>query len=56
MGEEFRATLVSDSTPLIGYELQENLRFRVNPVTRQIKKCQKMKYTLYSAITRPYEL
>jgi predicted aspartyl protease len=37
-GEEFSAILVPASTPLIGYELLENLRFRVNPVTRQIEK------------------
>ena len=34
MGEEFGAILVPASTPLIGYELLENLRYRVNPVTR----------------------
>ncbi len=38
MGEEFGAILVPASTPLIGYELLENLRFRVNPLTRQIEK------------------
>ena len=38
MGEEFSAILVPASTPLIGYELLENLRFRVNPLTRQIEK------------------
>jgi predicted aspartyl protease len=38
MGEEFRAILVPASTPLIGDELLENLRYRVNPVTRQIEK------------------
>jgi predicted aspartyl protease len=38
MGEEFSAILVPASTPLIGYELLENLRFRVNPVTREIEK------------------
>jgi predicted aspartyl protease len=38
MGEEFSAILVPASTPLIGYELLENLRFRVNPVTRQLEK------------------
>jgi predicted aspartyl protease len=37
-GEEFSAILVPASTPLIGYELLENLRFRVNPVTREIEK------------------
>ena len=38
MGEEFSAILVPASTPLIGYELLENLRYRVNPVTSQIEK------------------
>ncbi len=38
MGQEFGAILVPASTPLIGYELLENLRFRANPVTRQIEK------------------
>ena len=38
MGEEFSAILVPASVPLIGYELLENLRFRVNPVTREIAK------------------
>ncbi len=38
MGEEFSALLVPAPAPLIGYELLENLRFRVNPVTQQIKK------------------
>ena len=38
MGEEFSALLVPASTPLIGYELLENLRFKENPVSRQIEK------------------
>ena len=38
MGEEFSAILVPAAIPLIGYELLENLRFRVNPVTREIEK------------------
>ena len=38
MGQEFGAILVPSSTPLIGYELLENLRYRVNPVTQQIEK------------------
>ena len=38
MGEEFSALLVPASTPLIGSELLENLRFRVDPVTGQIEK------------------
>ena len=38
MGQEFSAILVPASIPLIGYELLENLRFRVNPVTGEIEK------------------
>ena len=38
MGEEFSALLVPAPTPLIGYELLENLRYRVNPVTQQIER------------------
>ncbi len=38
MGEEFSALLVPATTPLIGYELLENLRFRVNPATQEIEK------------------
>ncbi|MDP6548687.1 MAG: aspartyl protease family protein [Dehalococcoidia bacterium] len=38
MGEESGAILAPASTPLIGYELLENLRYRVNPVTRQLEK------------------
>lgn len=38
MGEGFGAILVRASIPLIGYELLENLRFRVNPLTRKIEK------------------
>ena len=38
MGEEFGAILVPASIPLIGDELLENLRFRVNPLTREIEK------------------
>jgi predicted aspartyl protease len=38
MGQEFGAILVPASIPLIGYELLENLRFRVNPVTGEIEK------------------
>ena len=37
-GEAFSAILVPASTPLIGYELLENLRFKVNPLTQQIEK------------------
>ena len=38
MGQEFSAILVPASIPLIGYELLENLRFRVNPLTSEIEK------------------
>ena len=38
MGQQFSAILVLASIPLIGYELLENLRFRVNPVTQEIEK------------------
>ena len=38
MGERFRAILVPASTPLLGYELLQNLRFKVNPVTHEIEK------------------
>ncbi len=37
MGLRFGAIAVPASTPLIGYELLENLRFRVNPVTQEIE-------------------
>ena len=36
MGREFSALMVPASTPLMGYELLENLRYRVNPVTQEI--------------------
>lgn len=38
MGEAFSAILVPASVPLIGYELLENLRYRVNPVTGESEK------------------
>ncbi len=38
MGQEFSALMVPASTPLIGCELLENLRFRVNPVAGQIER------------------
>ena len=38
MGQEFSAILVPASIPLIGYELLENLRFRINPVSSEIEK------------------
>ena len=37
-GQEFTAILVPAATPLLGYELLQNLRFKVNPVTREIEK------------------
>ena len=37
-GQEFGAILVPSPTPLLGYELMQNLRFKVNPVTHQIEK------------------
>ena len=38
MGQEFGAILVPAPTPLLGYELLQNLRFKVNPVTHEIEK------------------
>ncbi len=38
MGEDFGAIMVPASTPLLGYELLQNLRFKVNPVTHEIEK------------------
>jgi predicted aspartyl protease len=38
MGQRFRAILVPAATPLLGYELLQNLRFKVNPVTHEIEK------------------
>ena len=38
MGQEFGAIIVPASTALIGYELLENLRFKVNPVSGQLEK------------------
>ena len=38
MGQRFRAILVPAPTPLLGYELLQNLRFKVNTVTHQIEK------------------
>ncbi len=36
-GRGFVATVTQASVPLIGYELLENLRLRVNPVTRELE-------------------
>ena len=38
MGEDFTVIVVPTSTPLLGYELLQNLRFKVNPVTHEIEK------------------
>ncbi len=38
MGRVFGALAVPSSTMLIGYELLENLRFRVNPVLQRIER------------------
>ena len=38
MGQRFRAIMVPSVTPLLGYELLQNLKFKVNPVTHQIEK------------------
>ena len=36
-GRGFGATVVPSPIPVIGYETLENLRFKVNPVTRQLE-------------------
>ena len=38
LGQKFAAFVVPASTALIGYELLENLRFRVNPVNQVIER------------------
>ena len=38
MGQEFTAIMVPAAAPLLGYELLQNLRFKVNPVTHEIEK------------------
>ena len=38
MNVDFTAIMIPATSPLLGYELLENLRFKVNPVTRQIEK------------------
>ncbi len=38
MGQEFTAILVPAHTPLLGYELLQNLRYKVNPVTHEIER------------------
>ncbi len=37
LGRGFNATIIPAPIPLIGYELLENLRFRVNPVTERLE-------------------
>ncbi|MYC30094.1 MAG: hypothetical protein F4X65_08405 [Chloroflexi bacterium] len=34
----FLATVITSPIPLIGYELLENMRFRVNPVTQSLER------------------
>ena len=36
-GRGFNATIIATSIPIIGYELLEHLRFKVNPVTQQLE-------------------
>ena len=37
-GERFGAMLIPKAEPLLGYELLQNLRYKVNPVTHEIEK------------------
>ena len=37
-GQGFGAMVVEASIPLLGYEILEGLRFRVNPVTEQLER------------------
>ena len=37
-GERFGAMLIPTAEPLLGYELLQNLRYKVNPVTHEIEK------------------
>lgn len=37
-GRGFGATVVPSPIPVIGYEMLENLRFKVNPVTRRLER------------------
>jgi len=37
LGRGFNATIIATAIPLIGYEVLENLRFRVHPVTEQLE-------------------
>ncbi|MBM3943583.1 MAG: hypothetical protein FJ316_11840 [SAR202 cluster bacterium] len=47
-GEGFSAILVPASTPLIGYELLENLRYRVNPVPVKSKRFLRARCILHT--------
>jgi predicted aspartyl protease len=38
MGRRFGGIVVPSVSPLLGYELLQNLRFKVNPVTQQIER------------------
>ena len=38
LGQGFGAMVIEAPTPLVGYELLQNLRFRVNPVTEQLER------------------
>ena len=38
LGHRFGAIVVPAATPLLGYELLQNLRFKVNSVTHEIEK------------------
>ena len=38
MGQRFRAIMVPSVSPLLGYELLQNMRFKVNPVTHEIER------------------
>jgi predicted aspartyl protease len=37
-GQRFGAMLIPTAEPLLGYELLQNLRYKVNPVTHEIEK------------------
>ncbi len=37
-GEPFGAMLIPTAEPLLGYELLQNLRYKVNPVTHEIER------------------
>ena len=37
-GQRFAGVAVPSATPLLGYELLQNLRYRVNPVSHDIEK------------------